>query len=170
MNEHTEMPQVASIGELFESRRRAQTQQKAAEVAILGVLRQYQNNQTLVRVVGFPMRVAAPHYDQDGVVTGRTQVYFGSLASSKEGRRQEPRSIDQGSVANVRREMQGLIVSVEPIGTDTWWQFGLDSIVEIEAIDQEEISGRLRAQRAIISSEAFWGIDNFRADSPRLDP
>lgn len=132
-----ELPSTEGMSELLEARTRARQEQTIAEAAILGVLSEYQENQTPVRIVGFPLRVVMPRHDSNDTVISRTAIYV-EPAFSTEDSEPEPRSIDQGLVVGVRREMQRAIISIEPAGTDTWWQFGLDSIVEIEAVGSLE--------------------------------
>lgn len=172
MSEQFEIHTPSELDELLQGIKRMQYEQAMAEATLLGVFRRYQIHQEPICLTGYPSRVVVPHHDEDGIVTSRKAVNVGPIAPRQEGHVRHPRTIEQGAIVDVKKELQGPIISVEPIGTDTWWQFGLNSIVKIEPIKQDEIGGRIKTQRAIINSETFWvvGIGNQNNGPKRHEP
>lgn len=123
---------IHPIGELLEVRNQALRDRSDAERAINQLLSGYEQNGTLVRVVGYPSLEVVPQYDVDGELVGHATTCCPSFDSVDN--RVQPKEIHAGTISAVIRDFFEQGVEVRPLGSDTSWAFALGAIVELEEV------------------------------------
>lgn len=151
MTSRSEASKLSDLTEAFERQKAASVEQQLAGTALRSLLNTYNEQQILVRVVGFPFEVAYPFRDDSGNVIARTVASHGDFRSALASN--QPEVIEEATVIYARKLERGEVISVRSAETDISYSFDMDGVIEISPVEpSEEVAPRIQTQRAILGA------------------